>query len=96
MLATHPLASPAPHDNATANLTARTKVWQIIDRAGCSGLRLGGAIMSELLCNFMINTGTATAADLENLGEEVRRRVYEDCGITLRWEIKRVGEGIGS
>lgn len=85
-------ANPSPDDIARANLPEGTKVWQLIDRAGCRGLRLGGALMSELHCNFMINTGTATAADLENLGEEVRRRVYENSGITLRWEIKRVGE----
>lgn len=89
-------ANPTAEEIAAANLPEGTKVWQLIDRAGCRGLTLGGAIMSEKHCNFMINTGTATAADLENLGEEVRRRVYEDCGITLRWEIKRVGEGIAS
>lgn len=85
-------ANPSAEEIAAANLPEGTKVWQLIDRAKCRGLTLGGAIMSEKHCNFMINTGTARAADLENLGEEVRRRVYEDCGITLRWEIKRVGE----
>ncbi|MBI4030421.1 MAG: UDP-N-acetylmuramate dehydrogenase, partial [Proteobacteria bacterium] len=85
-------ANPSAEEIEKAGLLAGTKVWQIIDKAGCRGLRLGGAVMSEKHCNFMINAGTATAADLENLGEEVRRRVYEDCGITLRWEIKRVGE----
>ena len=85
-------ANPSAEEIAGAGLPAGTKVWQLIDRAGCRGLRLGGAIMSEKHCNFMINTGTATSTDLENLGEEVRRRVYADCGITLRWEIKRVGE----
>jgi UDP-N-acetylmuramate dehydrogenase len=53
---------------------------------------VGGAQMSEKHCNFMINTGTATATDLENLGEELRKRVLETHGITLRWEIKRIGE----
>ena len=85
-------ANPSAAEVAQAGLPEGTKVWQLIDRAGCRGLIVGGAQMSELHCNFMINTGTATASDLENLGEEVRRRVYEDCGITLRWEVKRIGE----
>ena len=67
------------------------KAWQLIDQAGCRGLKIGGAQMSEMHANFMINTGDATAADLENLGEEVRRRVREKTGVELRWEIKRVG-----
>lgn len=67
------------------------KAWQLIDRAGCRGLRLGGAQVSEKHCNFLINTGTATAADIEDLGEEVRRRVLETSGIELRWEIRRIG-----
>ncbi len=67
------------------------KAWQLIDKAGCRGLRIGGAMMSEHHCNFMINTGDATASDLETLGEEVRRRVQETSGIDLRWEIKRIG-----
>jgi UDP-N-acetylmuramate dehydrogenase len=68
------------------------KAWELIDAAGCRGLRVGGAMVSELHCNFLINTGTATARDLETLGEEVRRRVLETSGITLRWEIRRIGE----
>ncbi len=67
------------------------KAWELIDRAGCRGLRLGGAMVSQLHCNFLINTGAATAADLENLGKEVRRRVRDSSGIELRWEIRRVG-----
>jgi UDP-N-acetylmuramate dehydrogenase len=67
------------------------KAWELIDKAGCRGLTIGGAQMSELHCNFMINTGNATAADLEALGEEVRRRVLETSGVELRWEIKRIG-----
>lgn len=67
------------------------KAWQLIDQAGCRGLTIGGAQMSTLHCNFMINTGNATAADLENLGDEVRKRVADTTGIMLRWEIKRVG-----
>ncbi len=85
-------ANPTADDIAKAGLPEGTKVWQLIDKAGCRGLQIGGAQMSELHCNFMINTGGATGADLENLGEEVRRRVAEDCGISLRWEIKRLGE----
>lgn len=67
------------------------KAWELIDRAGCRGLRRGGAQISEKHANFLINNGDATAADLEGLGEEVRRRVFEQSGITLEWEIKRVG-----
>lgn len=67
------------------------KAWELIDRAGCRGLRRGGAMVSEKHCNFLINTGTATAADLEGLGEEVRRRVLETTGTVLRWEIHRIG-----
>ena len=67
------------------------KAWQLIDQAGCRGLKIGGAQVSEKHTNFLINTGDATAADLENLGEEVRKRVLEKSGITLEWEIKRVG-----
>ncbi|HKB95691.1 MAG TPA: UDP-N-acetylmuramate dehydrogenase [Rhizomicrobium sp.] len=67
------------------------KAWQLIDEAGCRGLTIGAAQVSEKHTNFLINTGDASAADLEALGEEVRRRVKEKSGITLEWEIKRVG-----
>ncbi len=67
------------------------KSWQLIDAAGCRGLRIGGAHMSELHCNFLINDGEATAADIEALGEEVRRRVLAQSGIDLHWEIRRIG-----
>jgi UDP-N-acetylmuramate dehydrogenase len=67
------------------------KAWQLIDQAGCRGLMLGAAQVSEKHTNFLINTGDATAADLEALGEEVRKRVLEKSGVTLEWEIKRVG-----
>jgi UDP-N-acetylmuramate dehydrogenase len=67
------------------------KAWELIDHAGCRGLAREGAEISPLHCNFMINTGTATAAALEALGEEVRARVAADSGVTLEWEIKRVG-----
>ncbi|MGL4812719.1 MAG: UDP-N-acetylmuramate dehydrogenase, partial [Beijerinckiaceae bacterium] len=69
--------------------------WKLIDAAGCRGLRIGGAMMSEMHCNFMINTGTATANDLETLGEEVRRRVKDHSGVELQWEIKRLGKVSG-
>jgi len=65
--------------------------WRLIDSAGCRGLVRGGAMVSEKHANFLINTGSATAADLEGLGEEVRQRVYEASGIELEWEIQRVG-----
>lgn len=67
------------------------KAWQLIDAAGCRGLTRGGAQMSTLHCNFLINTGGATAADIEGLGEEVRRRVKDQSGVELEWEIKRIG-----
>jgi UDP-N-acetylmuramate dehydrogenase len=63
----------------------------LIEAAGCRGLVRGGAMVSEQHCNFLINTGEACAADLEGLGEEVRRRVRESSGIELRWEIRRIG-----
>ena len=68
------------------------KAWKLIDDAGMRGARVGGAQMSEKHSNFMINTGGATAADLENLGEEVRKRVFQSSGITLEWEIMRIGD----
>jgi UDP-N-acetylmuramate dehydrogenase len=67
------------------------KAWQLIDAAGCRGLRVGGAQVSEMHCNFLINLGGATAADIETLGETVRRRVKENSGVALEWEIKRLG-----
>ena len=70
------------------------KAWELIDRAGCRGLRRGAAQVSELHCNFLINHGGASAADIEGLGEEVRRRVLDMSGVTLDWEIKRVGEAL--
>jgi UDP-N-acetylmuramate dehydrogenase len=68
-----------------------TSAWKEIDKAGCRGLMIGGAQMSPMHCNFMINTGTATGYDLEYLGETVRARVLEHSGIRLHWEIKRIG-----
>ena len=69
-----------------------TSAWKEIDKAGCRGLMIGGAQISPMHCNFMINTGTATGYDLEYLGETVRARVLEHSGIRLEWEIKRLGE----
>lgn len=68
------------------------KAWELIDKAGCRGLKLGGAQVSEKHTNFLINTGDATASDIEALGEEVRRRVFEQSGVRLQWEIRRIGE----
>ena len=65
--------------------------WKLIDAAGCRGLRFGGAQVSEMHCNFLINTGSATGHDIETLGETVRTRVKEHSGIELHWEIKRIG-----
>jgi UDP-N-acetylmuramate dehydrogenase len=67
------------------------KAWALVDGAGCRGLILGGAQVSEKHTNFLINMGDATSADIEALGEEVRRRVKDKSGISLEWEIQRVG-----
>jgi UDP-N-acetylmuramate dehydrogenase len=67
------------------------KAWQLIDAAGCRGLKIGDAQVSEMHCNFLINLGGASAADIETLGETVRQRVKENSGIELEWEIKRIG-----
>jgi UDP-N-acetylmuramate dehydrogenase len=67
------------------------KAWALIDAAGCRGMMLGGAQVSEKHCNFLLNTGTATSSDIEALGEEVRRRVMNKTNIMLEWEIQRVG-----
>jgi UDP-N-acetylmuramate dehydrogenase len=67
------------------------KAWRLVDAAGCRGLKVGGAQVSEKHANFLINTGEATSADIEGLGEEVRRRVAESQGVSLEWEIQRVG-----
>ena len=74
-----------------ADDTHDLKAWKLIDEAGMRGARQGGAQMNPMHANFLTNTGTATAADLESLGEEVRKRVYDRAGITLEWEIMRVG-----
>ena len=69
----------------------KLSAWQLIDAAGCRGLRLGGAQVSEKHCNFLINTGEASATELEALGELVRARVLEQSGVQLRWEVRRIG-----
>jgi UDP-N-acetylmuramate dehydrogenase len=70
------------------------KAWQLIDQAGCRGLTRGDAQVAEKHANFLINQGAATAADIEGLGEEVRRRVFAATGIALEWEIKRLGHAL--
>ena len=75
-----------------ADDTHELKAWKVIDDAGMRGATVGGAQMSRMHSNFMINTGGATAADLENLGEQVRKKVFQKSGIDLQWEIMRVGE----
>jgi UDP-N-acetylmuramate dehydrogenase len=77
-----------------ADDTHDLKAWKVIDEAGMRGATLGGAQMSPMHSNFLINIGGATAADLENLGEDVRKRVFQQRGITLEWEIMRVGESL--
>jgi UDP-N-acetylmuramate dehydrogenase len=67
------------------------KAWELIEKSGCRGLKRGKAMVSEKHCNFLINTGGATAADIEGLGEEVRRRVLAETGVRLEWEIRRIG-----
>lgn len=70
------------------------KAWELIDAAGCRGLRIGDAQVSEKHCNFLLNLGAATSADIEALGEEVRARVMAQSGVALEWEIQRVGLGV--
>lgn len=101
-LIAHRMADIRASREATQPVRARTggstfrnppnmKAWELIDGAGCRGLVCGGAQVSEKHCNFLLNTGGATAADLEGLGEDVRRRVHASSGITLEWEIRRIG-----
>jgi UDP-N-acetylmuramate dehydrogenase len=85
--------NPVGHSSTgRADDTHELKAWKVIDDAGMRGATLGGAQMSPMHSNFLINTGGATAADLEGLGEEVRKRVLQHSGISLQWEIMRVGE----
>lgn len=86
-------ANPTAEECHKADLPQIMKSWQLIDAVGGRGMKIGGATMSEKHCNFMLNAeGTATAFDLELLGETLRKKVYEQFGIILRWEIKRVGD----
>jgi UDP-N-acetylmuramate dehydrogenase len=87
--ATQPIKSRT--GGSTFKNPAGHKAWQLIDAAGCRGLQIGGAQVSPMHCNFLINLGGATAADLETLGETVRARVKETSGVDLDWEIKRIG-----
>jgi UDP-N-acetylmuramate dehydrogenase len=87
--ATQPIKSRT--GGSTFKNPPRHKAWQLIDAAGCRGLTIGDAQVSPMHCNFLINLGGATAADIEGLGETVRRRVKENSGIDLEWEIKRIG-----
>ena len=77
--------------NPDSALSGGRKAWQLIDEAGCRGLTHGAAQVSEKHCNFLINTGDASASDIEALGEDVRARVKAKFGVELEWEIKRVG-----
>ncbi|MEE2699024.1 MAG: UDP-N-acetylmuramate dehydrogenase [Pseudomonadota bacterium] len=72
------------------------RAWELIERAGCRNLARGGAQVSKLHCNFLINSGGASSSDLEWLGEEIRRRVFEDSGVSLIWEIRRIGRSEGA
>ena len=67
------------------------QAWRLIEKTHCRGLKIGGAQVSEKHCNFLINTGKATSSDIEALGEEIRKRVFKECGINLEWEVKRIG-----
>jgi UDP-N-acetylmuramate dehydrogenase len=88
--ASQPLRSKT--GGSTFKNPAGHKAWQLVDQAGCRGLTLGGAQVSEKHTNFLINTGTATSSDIEALGDEVRRRVRDGSGVELEWEIQRVGD----
>ncbi len=87
--ASQPLRSKT--GGSTFKNPAGAKAWELVDKAGCRGLAMGGAQVSEKHTNFLINTGTASSADIEALGEEVRRRVRDNSGVELEWEIQRVG-----
>lgn len=85
-------ANPSAEALRRADLPEDMRAWQVVEKVGGRGLRIGGAQMSEQHCNFMINTGDATASDLENLGEEIRARALHDLGLELHWEIKKIGD----
>lgn len=85
-------ANPSAPELRIAGLPEGTKAWEIVDKLGGRGLRRGGAMISEQHCNFMLNTGDASAADLEGLGDDLRERCYREYGFRLRWEIKHIGD----
>lgn len=85
-------ANPHADDLRRAGLPEDMRAWQVVEKVGGRGLKIGGAQMSEKHCNFMINTGDATANDLEALGDELRARAMSEFGLDLHWEIKRIGE----
>ncbi len=85
-------ANPTPQELRHAGLPEDMRAWQVVEKVGGRGMNVGGAQMSEKHCNFMINTGDATATDLEMLGDTLIRRAREDLGLNLHWEIKRIGE----
>ena len=85
-------ANPSTEELTKAGLPEDTRAWQLVEKVGGRGMKIGGAQMSEKHCNFMINTGDATASDLEDLGDELIRRIKDECGITMHWEIRRIGE----
>lgn len=85
-------ANPSADELRRARLPEGTKAWQIVEMVGGRGFSIGGAQMSEKHCNFMLNTGFATARDLEMLGDEMRKRALDTFGLDLHWEIKRIGE----
>ncbi len=85
-------ANPSKQELEAVNLPEGTRAWQLVEKAGGRDLQIGGARMSDKHLNFMINAGGATASDLEDLGDELIKRVKEQCGVTLHWEIRRVGE----
>ena len=87
-------ANPSAESLRLAGLPEDMRAWQVVEKVGGRGLTIGGAQMSEKHCNFMINTGGATASDLENLGDEIKTRSYHDLGLELHWEIKRIGEKV--
>ena len=86
---TQPIKTPT--GGSTFKNPKGMKAWELIEKAGFRGLSRGGAQVSEQHCNFLINTGRATAADLEGLGEEIRRCVFEATGVKLEWEIRLLG-----
>ena len=85
-------ANPTKEELRAAGLDEGMRAWELIDQVGGRGLMVGGARMSEKHCNFMINAGDATAANLEDLGDELIRRVQDKFGLSLHWEIKRIGD----